>query len=961
MKNASKSTRKGSARITTPVSEAESDRRLRPVLDALYLRNTKQALKLVQQALQKRPGWPAARALRACVFLQTERWNDAEQDILDLRADLDAGRVPIDEDAARKINIYYQELRQENIAAEVYEQAWRAEYANLRLAETAFCLYIRGSAFAEAQKLATKLHRYASSKTQKYALWATAALYLSIVSKTRMMKEAESPDRRILKLLCAMISKALAATTTPSAETVRFATRVYKEAGEFDAAAKLISNPRLVMDAAEVLQLKSELQSGEVDVEDSIKYLLNHDPDDWQHWLRYIDYIEKNGQGKEDAYSLIEKVQLANDKQKVQKRGPLLAKLEVLYRFENYEDLADSAVEYFSIFGTKSICAHDLRPYLCFKSESDELDVIFARCSDIAKEKGQGFHLTLSWLRLWFNRLHDTPEDLYRCFTSQLSDQLEATDRQSGDEYLLLAALKLLPTSADSQATRYGDSRMVLRSIAILESGLCYSPCNFHFKLLLMHLYIEAGAIERVEKLWESLEVKHVQISTLTHLVLRPFFETGHHFPLHTLLDNIASLWNECDKEIPECISKAFQEGSLNAAVEFVLFRIRLERSAILAEAAAIEAQFHLASVGGDTIGVGRALNYLTRSPRFPLKDLSSMQLINNDDDKCLRFWLEEAYNPDIRLTGISEENEEGRACSYLRKAMIGTDLQSLQMMLRLSSPKVVGSGENIAKDCIAAHTNGSSDRDETEQYSLLGLRLDIANNLQDLQEIIEESGTAQGQRDESMGSTDTAEILTRSKQLSQRIIDKVDDAVGGSSDSNAEPRIMTPQALRCCGRVCFDTLLITSVAVASFGVGLARYRRRLKKLNAKAGDQASSRNMGDFDNVRQAVLSYRDGILLCCTRIQEWVTACLESGVDWPSSIFSADEDSFAKTMSFLSANLPRRNLSDASKKQEEAVSREDLCGEIIENIISSHSLTCSIMLETLGSITSKMKLADL
>ena len=145
MRSSVKSAKKANqSLITTAVSEAESVRRLRPVLDALYAQNTKQALKLVQQALQKRPGWPAARALRACVYHQSERWNDADQEMLELRSDLDTGKVPIDEDGARKMHMYYREMRKEKDAGEVYEQAWRADSGNLKLAEMAFCLYIRG-------------------------------------------------------------------------------------------------------------------------------------------------------------------------------------------------------------------------------------------------------------------------------------------------------------------------------------------------------------------------------------------------------------------------------------------------------------------------------------------------------------------------------------------------------------------------------------------------------------------------------------------------------------------------------------------------------------------------------------------------------------------------------------------------------------------------------------------------
>ena len=397
------------------------------------------------------------------------------------------------------------------------------------------------------------MNRFATSKTQKYALWAAAALYLSIVSKTRSVDNTDPPDQRILKLVCAMMSKALAASGTPSSETARFATRVYRDAGDHIAAKELISNPRLVMDDAEVLQLRSELVGIDDSVGDSITVLLNHDSDSWYHWLRFINHVEKDAEGKKKVFDLAKKVMELDQQDKVKKRGPLLSKLEILYRTEDYDCLAENIVEYFHHFGEKSICAHDLRPYICFLRENENFETVFAKCSAIVEEKGGCYDVTLCWLKLWFNRLDASPEELHRRYSTLLSSELEVTDRQAGDDYILLAVLKLLPPSLSNQKSSFEKGIALLKSITLLEAGLSRSLFNYHFKLLLIHLYIEVGGIERVEALWNSLGVKHVQISTLSHMVLRPLFEMGHHDSLSSLLANVGRLWNECDREIPEC------------------------------------------------------------------------------------------------------------------------------------------------------------------------------------------------------------------------------------------------------------------------------------------------------------------------------------------------------------------------------------------------------------------------
>lgn len=947
-----KMSKKHTKLMSAPVPKAEADRRLRPVMDALYSRNSKQALKLIQQALLKRPGWPAARALRACVLLQAERRKEAESEITSLRSDLDSGRVPIDEDAARKLFLYFRETRAEHLAGGIYEQAWSANMSDVHLAETAFCMYMRGYAFQEAQKLATKLHRFASAKTQKYGLWATAALWISLLYETRNTEGAAAPDQRMLRLASAMMRKALAVTSIPSAETVRFAVRVYAEAGEMQNARELVSHPRLVMDEAEVLHIRSELSVDADDgVRDCCEVLLKHDPDDWVHWLKFFHAMEKREAWKTEAKAFIDKVHSSLEGTPALKRGPFLAFIELLYRDRNIEGLASAVQDYFVRFGAKTVCAHDLRPYLCFLVGTPFFENTIDELSKVATQRGFPYHMTVSWLRLWFSKLEESPEALVSRYLSELSDSLETTDRQPGDDYIIMAVHKLLPVANAKSCKRYNNGAAVFEAVVILETGLCRSPHNFHFKLLLIRLYVEIGALERVAELWESLDVKHIQLATLTHLVLRPFFEMGHHDALRNLLDGAESLWRECDREIPECVSKAFQVGSINAAIEFLLFKTRLEKSSVLVRSFITESQLELANTNGNSLGIQRALNCLVLSPRFTEETLLSNKVINNDDSRCFEFWDIGEYGPNSRLTDLNANDEEGVPLSPAEKAVLQADLSSQKSLLETAIRANHDEGQEYPDIITRRGSNGMSGS-FSDLPPLCKLRLDISENIRTLRQALQfyAHGSKTDERQQGLSSCQL--LLNDSKDIMNRLASSVQDAVESETGTDVEALTMSPRKLRACGRIAYDILLVTSVALCSFSADILKGRRRIKK--------SEPQKANDFESARQAILGYRDGLLSACVVFQEWVMTCLENETDWVEAILPG-EDALSNLVTYFPNVVHPVDIQGGWEKDNDSLSRSEFCAEIVNKTLASHSKTCTALLETLSSITRRLKLVDL
>lgn len=975
--------------MSTPVSEAESDRRLRPVLDALFSHNPKQSLKLLNQALQKRPGWPAARALRACAYLQADRFADANTEIVNLRADLDARRVPINEDAARKLHMYYMEIRREDLAAEVYEQAWRLETSNIQLAEAAFCLYIRGADFPSAQKIATRINRLVAGTTQRYALWAGAALWLRLTMAKRrggahdVAKVDTSANDKMSQLAIAMLGVAIDASGTPTAEMVRFGVRAFREAGEFERATKLISHPRLVMDEAEVVHLRATVAtSDEIRLNDYCTLISRHDSDGWEHWMRYFDTVGRKDGWEIEAGQFVEEMIAATQKGEGSKRGPLLAQLELFCRIGNIERLSTAVANYFHVFGGKTACADDLRPYLHVIHGTGSFEACLAKMRNVADEKGHSYYLTLAWLRLWLGLLDDSAQSLYAKYEGLLDAGTKVTDRQPGDDYLILAAHRLLPDGVGSAHKRYENSSAVMQAVAILENGLSRSPFNFRIKMLLLRLYLEVGAIGRVGELWESMEIKHIQLSTLTHLVHHAFFESGHHEEFKEILNSVEGLWKECDQEIPDCITKAFQVGSINSGAEFVLFRERLARSAVLAEAAVTEALYEIVATKGEPIGLSHALACFSVLPRFSSEEILSLRtLIANDDDRCYQFWDIANYDPNSRLNCTYEEDsDQGRPCPPGRANIIAADMASLKAILLLSAPGV-GSSHGVedmraSEDLLRRFMGEDLAQEKFPETTLL--RIKVALNFYDIRRFLD-GLVSEGLDDDNHRLASAQQTLQTCKGLSQGLIaaltettSRVDSCgngiadvdrgdnkdVGHSYKGNGEVPFC-PSRLRRCSRLVFDTLLLISSTTMSFSPLLPKGRKRAKKASSKENGSAQSIEKQCFENARAAVLEYKNMTLTACSLVETWITSCIAQDLDWAASVFGTEE--FSHAVSFLPDRITPVELSDGEARFQEEVGREEFLDEIVAQTCASHAKTCTSMLDIVTKIVRRMKMIDL
>ena len=141
-----------------------------------------------------------------------------------------------------------------------------------------------------------------------------------------------------------------------------------------------------------------------------------------------------------------------------------------------------------------------------------------------------------------------------------------------GDDLALLAAHALLDLSEEavSSSASDGKEQLVLTAAAVLEQAYENSPAGFQLGLLLMECYSRLGMADRVCELYTKLDIKHIQIDSLSHLVIGDTMACGKWDAAAQCCDNVDMLWKSCRVDDVESTRKSFQMGNLGHGVEFM-------------------------------------------------------------------------------------------------------------------------------------------------------------------------------------------------------------------------------------------------------------------------------------------------------------------------------------------------------------------------------------------------------
>ncbi|KAI8384685.1 N-acetyltransferase B complex non catalytic subunit-domain-containing protein [Radiomyces spectabilis] len=570
-----------------------TEKKLRPLYEAIDEGQYKLALQNVNKMLKKSPDWPLLKALKAVVLVRTGKQEEA----VDLCTQVKKA-MPIDDATLQAASMAYKELGQHQAVVTLYENAANQQPRNEEFANHWFMAMVRNNDYKGQQQAALKLHR--TFKQNKYLFWAIMSLAL----------QGQGGNSLSYTLAERMMAKAQEDGRLEEVEHLRLFLLIYLDQQRYDQALALLDTPlgQKSLRDPEVRQIRSELllktKKWEDVLETSQRALSEENSDDWISWLAYFDAVnglldqESSEEILEKAVEMIGRLKETALKAAVLKRGPFLAELEWDHRLNKRQNrdqtlTLDHIVAYFDRFGSKSCCFEDLQTYIAFLRATPEAAKKFIQTlqnsikpatEKSAQVKNVYKNITIRKLEHFLD-LHaglSLPESLqlvnalWQAYEDALplGQGLEKTESQYGDEFVLLASHILYDMYQQHKHTA-----LVIQAITLLETALRRSTYNFQLKLTLVRLYTVLGVYTRPLQIFATMDIKQIQFDTMIHYFTDRFIALGAMDPLEEMLYESMMIYKSNEVETPEMLVKAYQYGTFSKIQEFIEFRTRLDKS----------------------------------------------------------------------------------------------------------------------------------------------------------------------------------------------------------------------------------------------------------------------------------------------------------------------------------------------------------------------------------------------
>ncbi|CAH0516525.1 unnamed protein product [Peronospora belbahrii] len=199
---------------------------------------------------------------------------------------------------------------------------------------------------------------------------------------------------------------------------------------------------------------------------------------------------------------------------------------------------------------------------------------------------------------------------------------------QLTDDLLLLATHFLL----DIYQRSSGHREYLERAAGLLEYGLEKSAYNFQMKLLLSRVYGYLGAAEAMLNRHVELDVKYVQLDSLSFLVLDKMLELCQYPEAQKLTNKIAALHRSTANDTPEYIARAYRLGVYSKVIDMSLFlhkRMKMSHSLAISRGEVLRFQLLESMTAGPA-----KLYELVTSPSFDaqISELEGMLVSNGTE-----------------------------------------------------------------------------------------------------------------------------------------------------------------------------------------------------------------------------------------------------------------------------------------------------------------------------------------
>ncbi|GMF51450.1 unnamed protein product [Phytophthora fragariaefolia] len=627
------------------------------------------------------------------------------------------------------------------------------------------------------------------------------------------------------------------------------------------------------------------------------KLLEQYNADDWTFLNEHIAarFEEKQGRAPKELLALGEEVTaFLNDLQcrpgNERIRGPALALIhvnsEILRRLKSGEaavaqveaKLQELIVAYADWFYSKACCFSDLKQYFkLYLKENTSVSVSaksnliqhFSKLSeesaallktkpaggDIdekARKEGQGnlskrllALKTLRFLGYYDNEEKFSVDDLAN-LVEELEREYEATswlnigsaggqrEVQLTDDLLLLATHFLL----DIYQRSSGHREYLERAAGLLEYGLEKSAYNFQMKLLLSRVYGYLGAADAMLSRHAELDVKYVQLDSLSFLVLDKMLDLCQHSEARKLTNRIAALHRSTANDTPEYIARAYRLGVYSKVVDMSSFLYkRMKKSHTLAISKGEALRFELF----DALSAGPTkLHELVTSSSFDTQvaELDKLlvsngaELSHNQHREVIVDWTSKQQIP----TGSLFAQDAAPLVECDRSADSNSSL--LWLKLRVLVPKLLKSLAGDDHSALAVltkeyddivtnlHLKGSSSGDLQLHEKLWKWSSEATIVSADVMDAV--NGQVEGQKDLSAATTQLQEDFTA-------IVEQLRSSLMFSSANSSERLVaLSPYAVSALSSLLLDSGLSSLSA-------LALAQRALAKKKTKKSEQLSA------------------------------------------------------------------------------------------------------------------------
>ncbi|XP_066597306.1 N-alpha-acetyltransferase 25, NatB auxiliary subunit [Prorops nasuta] len=568
------------------VDNTVNERRLRPIYDWLDIGKNKKALQEANKVLKKQPTNQCARVLKALALFRLGK----EDECLEIMDKVQA-EVPCEDSTLQAMSICYREIHQPDKISEVYEAAAKADPNNEEVLTHLFMSYVRLGDYKKQQQAALSLYKL--KPKNPYYFWAVMSVVMqAIYAEEKLAKGV------ILPLAERMVLKLVNEGKIEAEQEVQLYLMILEMQGKNEEILKVLSSP-LAVHLSSVVQRKAAVflsLERFTEAADALKQLIKENVKNWEYYNHYLSAALKI-QDPAECLNFFDEMTKISEKEN---RALYLAKLELLRRTGIEENdmfkPVNLMVKYFSNFGDKGCAVGDLKVYLNLLSTNGKDELIRKLEEEVgvtpddhpADAKQMQKHINLEKIKRILGYHHPPMADLQQqeeiikrlCSLYEKGNELFPvesrlpTDFCPADTYVILAAhiLHQLWVETDEAKFLYG-------GMALLERALLSSPCNFHIKLLLVRLYLEAGLVGAAQHAYSLLDIKYIQLDSMGHLHTPLLAPLGHLTLASDMLDDTTQFFISNYKDSSDHLTFAYKYGSFIKIQEFVELRERLENS----------------------------------------------------------------------------------------------------------------------------------------------------------------------------------------------------------------------------------------------------------------------------------------------------------------------------------------------------------------------------------------------